>query len=385
MARNVNLSNARIALAAINLTLNNGKKFENLGFMQALRSPQLAGLIEEMNPVNAQNDGRLSIIGGQATPQARVTLNYRPQISATVKTTRTVATGSNPADSVALNVDYVTHRELDRTLRTVDLLKMEKEAELYLDQVNKGIINGGANDYKLLGIWGEDACQTIENVLTSMNSAVGTSLIAGAGGNLLIGQVSPANVAVPNVIAFNTDGSLRLDLYDWIMDLKQVHAMQGKPIVIGGSRALKYMRKKGVASTASLGYDYKAMYDLLEIEFYYDPLVDTLSGSNHIIVIDPGAACLETLLEHGSVIKPKKVGNTSYGNISVNIAQTNAPTFTMDMDFRVKEDDSTSYPTYTYTPSSRFGTFLRPAGFFKNYGGWDTVTGVFRANLTIAA
>ena len=384
MASNINLGVSQIVLAAINHTLGNGKRFSNVGFVQALRSPQNAALIKEMSPVNAKNENRLSIDQSAATPIAKVTLNYRPQTTATIKTARTVATGANPSGATGLEVTYNTHRELDWTYRTVDLMRLTAEAEKYLQQVNAGMLSVKTPGFELLSDMGDQIMRTADAVMQNVDTSIATAVIAAAGGNLMIGAASPANQAVPNVKAFNTnDGSISLDAYDWMMNLKVVHAIPGRLIVVGGLKALTWFNRRNIASAASLGYNYETALNALDFEFYYDPLVDTLSGQDHIIVMEPGAACLESIMEHQSVITVPRVANTSYGTASINIAQTVAPTFTMDMDFRVREEDL-AYPQWTITPSMRYGIFTKPAGLIKNYGGWETQNGIYRAKLVSA-
>ena len=384
MASNVNLGLGRIAMAAINMTLGNGKRFSNNGFLQALRSPQNAGLIKEMSPINADDDNRLSIDRTAATPIAKVQLNYRPQIQGTIKTARTVATGANPDDATPLVVTYNTHRELDLTYRTVDLLRLEKEAEDYLKASNNGLLSINAGGFALLSDMGDQIMRRADSVLQNVNTSVATTVVAAAGGNLMLGAAAPANQAVPNVKAFNAaDGSISLEAYDWIMNLKTVHAIPGRLIVVGGLKALTWFNRRNIASVANLGYDYATALNALDMEFYYDPMVDTLSGADHIIVLEPGAACFESIMEHGGVINMPRVAQTSYGNMSVNIAQTAAPTFTMEMDFRVREEDL-AYPQWTITPSMHYGVFTKPAGLIKNYGGWETQTGIYRAKLVTA-
>lgn len=75
-----------------------------------------------------------------------------------------------------------------------------------------------------------------------------------------------------------------------------------------------------------------------------------------------------------------KVANTSYGTASINVAQTGTPTFTMDMDFRVREEDLACLQ-WTLTPSMHCGVLTKPAGLVKNYGGWKTQKGTYRARL----
>lgn len=384
MASNVNLNVARIVFAAIQMTLGNGKRFSNNGFIQALRSPQNAGLIREMSPLNAKNDNRLSIDQTAATPIATVQLNYRPQINATIKSSRTVATGDNPTGASAITIAFNTHRELDLTYRVVDLMRLEKEAEDYLKASNNGLLSVNTQNFALLSDMGDQIMRRMDAVLQNVNSSVGTAVVAAAGGNLMIGQASPANLAVPNVKAYNSaDGSISLDAYDWINNLKVVHAIPGRPIIIGGLKALNWVNRKNIASAANLGYNYETALNALDFEFYYDPMVDTLSGADHIIVLEPGAACMETIMEHESVITMPRVANTTYGSASVTVAQTGAPTFTMDMDFRVREEDL-AYPQWTITPSMHYGVFTKPAGLIKNYGGWETQNGIYRAKLVSA-
>lgn len=384
MASNINLGPGRIAMAAICHTLGNGKRFSNNGFVQALRSPQNAGLIKEMSPLNAKDENRLSIDRTAAVPIATVQLNYRPQVQGVIKTARTVATGANPTGEQALTVVYNTHRELDLTYRTVDLLKLEAEAERYLEMANKGMLSVKTPGFSLLSDMGDQIMRRADSVLQNVNTSVATAVIAAAGGNLMIGAASPANTAVPNVAAFNSsDGSINLEIFDWLNNLKVVHAIPGRLIVVGGLKALTWFNRRKIASIANLGYDYQAAMNALEFEFYYDPLVDTLSGQDHIIVMEPNAACLESVMEHESVIPMSRVAQTSYGTASINIAQTDAPTFTMDMDFRVREEDL-AYPQWTITPSMHYGVFTKPAGLIKNYGGWETQNGIYRAKLVNA-
>ncbi|GAB4023299.1 hypothetical protein GCM10028808_73320 [Spirosoma migulaei] len=383
MASNTNLAVARIAMAAISLTSGNRKKFSPYGSLQASRSPQNAALIAEMNPKNAKNGNRLSIISGQTTPQARVTLNYRPQETATVKTSRTVADGDRPTDATALNVDYTLHREEDYLYLTTDLMRLEKETEAYLKQVNAGNLSVNISGFQLLSDMGDNIMKKADYVLQNINTVIATALVAGAGGNLMLGP--SANTGVPTIQGFNTDGSVNPYVWDWLTDLMQIHQFEGKAICVGGAKWQRYFNRKKIASAASLGFDYAKLFELLDVEFYYDPSIDTLSGQDHLIVMDAGSFCMETIMEHelienGGVLAATKVANTTYGTASLSVANTAAPTFTLDHDIRVREQD-TAYPKYTITPSIHFGTFAKPAGFTKNYDGWETVTGIFRVKI----
>ncbi|UHG93282.1 hypothetical protein [Spirosoma oryzicola] len=385
----MNLGIAGIAPVALALTLANGKRFKNYGFLQAARSPQLAALIAELNPQTARADGRYSSVKENGKPKAVVKLNYRPQINATPLTERTVTTGAGPVEDQSIDVPFNVHRELPLTYETTDIIRLAKETEEYLKRANANQFAVSLSDFKMLSDMGDQILRRTDAVLASVNTAVGTAMLAGAGGNLMIGSTSPANMAVQPITAFKSDGSLSLDPFDFFAELKQTHHFEGKPIVIGAKKFAKWLRRKGIATAADLGYDYAAAFAELDIEGYFDEDADTILGPDEILIIDPGAACMETILEHrlydqGGVIPGNKVANTTYGTASFNIAQTNAETFQMDIDMRVREED-TAYPRFTITPSMHFGVFTRPAGYHKNYGGWETHTGIFRAKLVQAS
>ncbi|NID09364.1 hypothetical protein [Fibrivirga algicola] len=391
MANGINLNLARIAETAIARTINNGRRFSTNGFLQAARSPQNAELITDMNPRNANNDGRLSVDQTGSTPTAQVRLSYRPMVDMTVDTTRAVAgsSGTTPTAATSLLVNYALHREQKHKYGVMDMLGLEKAAETYL--TNPSEFTPKVKGFSLLSNMGDEICRKIDPLLQSVNTAVGTALLAAAGGNLMIGAASPANLAVPNVNGFKADGSLHTDFYDWLKNLRVIHNIAGRLIVVGGLKPQTWFNRKGIASAASLGYDYEKMMEDLDVEFYYEPRVDVLFGTDQVCVIEAGAFCFESWLEHaplneGGVIPMEEHNNTYFGNCDVNIAQSMAPTFGLEMDLRVEQLLSTAaYPIVNIIPSIKFGVFARPAGLIKNYGGWETHTGIFRAKLVTAA
>lgn len=385
MASNINLGPARVVTAALLKTPENGYRFSGLGGLTALRSPQLKPLIDAMNPANAANEGRLSVASGGVTPT--VTLNYKAKYAPTVKTSRTVATGTNIAAASSATVAFSLHREYDMNFQTPDLLAVEAQTEQFLAEyvATQGKVKAKAGEYNLLGIIGDEFLRTVEDgMLTPVNTQCVTALNTAAGLNLLYTGAAGASQTID---LFDSAGSPKTDFFREMVKIKQVHGIKGKLIVIGGLTLMDYLGVRAIASPADTGFDFTLLYDKLPIEFYFDSQIDTIIGAGEILVVDPGAACLETIMEHGQVIKSAKVANTSYGSGSIGIVPgvetaVDLTTYTFDFDFRVKEYD-TAYPTWTVTPSVKFGIFTRPAGYHSSVGSWATVTGIFKYVVTV--
>jgi len=387
MANEINLSPARVLRTAIAHVSTNGMKFNQIGTLQALRSPLLKPLTDELMPERANDEKRLSFLngaGGDDDIVPTIEVNYQTQyIPTSKKTTRGVnTTGERPKAPQTVVVEFKMYREYTHAYKTVDFVKLTAEAEAYLAKTKAGAVPdiGDAN-FNGLKIIGSSIMDTIEGgLLTDMNADMLTMLIAGRGGNLTVGKVAPANNVEPIIALYNADDMKTNNRGFWetLNALRREHNIKERLIVIGGRRVMKFMDFKEVVSPTTLGVDQKAIYDKLPVDFYYDPEIDTLYGMDKILVIDPGAACFQNVLEHLHIVKQKQVANTSFGFMSFSIAQYDSPTFDMKFDLRVQESDQGKYPSWLATPSSGlYGAFIRPSGFFKNYGGWNTVTGIF--------
>lgn len=380
MASNINISPARIVQAAILHTLDNGYRFGSYGALQALRSPQLAQLISEMSPVTALNEGRLSKVSGSNT--VRVALNYKRKFAPTVRTSRAVTDPSGlslAAGAATTNVDFNVHREYDVLFTTDDIASVETQAQAYLSATNAGIVNATAGEYRMLGKWGDDIVRSIDDgILKPVEEQVITLLNAAAGLNLLYPLAAGASQSID---LYNAEGGLKKDFKQEMMKLKLAHGIKGRMILIHGMAGAQFLNLSGIASPADIGYDYGAMMRELDIEPYYSDQIDTLLGENEVLVLDPGSAAMEAILEHETLIQKGNVGNTFFGKSMLSVAQSNLDTFMLEHDFRVREYDTTAYPQWVVTPSIRFGVFTRPAGYFAATGNWATVTGIFKYNL----
>ncbi|MBN8824442.1 MULTISPECIES: hypothetical protein [unclassified Spirosoma] len=382
MANNVNLSAARILRACIMHTAENAPKFSQIGSLQALRSPQLAGLQTAMSAEGAGEEKRLSFEAGAGADDVvpKVRLNYRKQYTTgTTSSTRSVNTsGTRPGAVTELDVTYTGYKQYDLEFRTIDLMSLEEAAKQYYDGVIAGAVQLDAGDAAKMTEAALEFYLTVEkDLLQPLNTAALTALIAAVGTNKV------TNSAVPkDIYLYYTDSKLRDDFWGYLNDLRTVHGVTGKWIVIGGLKMVSWLRKSKIMDMNSLGMDAKAMYDTLPAEFYYDPQIDTSYGQDKILIIEPGSACWQQIMEHETIVKKKKVANTSFGGARLKIAQYDSPTFDLKVDLRVREYDTTKYPYEIVTPSSGlYGVFTRPAGFAKAYDGWSTYTGIIGARL----
>ena len=391
MPQEIDLSPARVLRTAIAHVSTNGMKFTEIGSLQAMRSPLLKPLTDALEPKRAKDENRLSMYvgpGGDDDIVPSIEVNYQQQyIPSNKKTVRNNATGGErPKAPQTVSVDFKHYREYTHAYKTVDFIKLTAEAEAYLAKTKAGATPdiGDAN-FNGLKVVGSSIMDTIEGgLLTDMNADTLNALVAARGGNLTLGKIGPANMAEPIIALYNKDEmkTNHRSMWEEFNALKREHNIKAKFIVLGGRKMAKYMDFKEVVSPTDLGVDQKALYDKLPFEFYYDPEIDTIYGQDKILVIDPGAACVQNILEHQYIVKQKQVANTSFGFMSLSIAQYDSITFDMKFDLRVEASDKGKYPSWLATPSSGlYGYFTRPKGFFKDYNGWDTVTGIFGYQL----
>lgn len=382
MANNVNLTAARIVRACIMHTAENQPKFTQIGTLQALRSPQLAGLTEAMSAKVASEQNRLSFEAGVGADDVvpKVRLNYRKQYTTgTTSSTRSVNTsGTRPGSATELDVTYTGYKQYDLEFRTIDIMSLEEAAKKYYDGIMSGAVQLDAGESAKMTEAALEFYLTCEkDLLIPINTAALTALITGVGTNRVTGSATPKDIYL-----YKADGTLREDFWEYLNSLSVVHGVTGKWIVIGGLKLINYLNRKKILTVNNLGLDAQAMYNDLPAEFYYDPQIDTTYGQDKILIIEPGSACWQQIMEHEMIVKKKKAANTSFGSAKLNIAQFNSPTFTLNIDLRVREYDTTKYPYDIVTPSSGlYGVFTRPAGFAKAYDGWGTYTGIIGAKL----
>ncbi|UHG91770.1 hypothetical protein [Spirosoma oryzicola] len=390
MANNVSLSPARIVRAAIMHTTENAPKFNNIGTLQAMRSPQLAGLTEAMSAKVAGEEKRLSFEQGATADDIipKVRLNYRKQYSTgTTTSTRTVDTSGNRPGSVnEMDITYAGYKQYNLEFRTIDIMSLEETAQKYYDSVIGGGVQLDAGESAKLTEVALEFYLTVEkDMLEPLNTAALTALTTAVGTNKV------TNTAVPkDIYLYKSNGDLREDFWEYLNSLSTLHGVSSKWIIIGGLTWVNFMGRKKIRGMNNVGLDAQQMYDDLPIEWYYDPKIDSLYGMNKILIIEPGSAAWQQIMEHEVIVKKTKAANTTFGGAKINLAQYNVDKFgrpnpfVMNIDLRVREYDTTKYPYEIVTPSSGlYGMFTRPAGYAKSYDGWDTYTGIIGAKLVL--
>lgn len=373
------MTNALIAKVSIMLLQDCGRRFPSMGGLQSLRAPQRREILTATSPVIAEAQKRMSVRqDGSGNPEAAITLDYNPmrqEAGGVVRTSRAVVGGAATTDPISVTTGFSLHREYTKNFTTYDMIKLGEETERYLKQVNAGQVTFDLDNFPELAIIGDQIMTTIEGLLTPMNSQAIAGYVTAVGRNLVTGDSLS-----PTLSLYNSDGTLTTELFDFLGSTKRAHNYPGRYVVVGGNYAANYMERRGIVAVNSLGLNQPAMMNAYDFDFFFDPEIDTTMGMNEIIISEANSGCFQTIMEHQYMIKQKSMANTTYGKMSINLAQYNAATFSLDMDLRVKEND-TAWPTLDVTPSIHGGLFWRPAGYHKNYGGWEYVTGIYRAKL----
>ena len=404
MPNNVNLGTARAVIAALMHTRNNGLKMGRYGALQALLSPSVAEVRNEISPYG-RTDGSNLIWGttaGRDILVPKVTVNTYPARSVTGYDERTRdLDGEVLSNAVNTTVVYDFYREIKVT-RNLARELYEPKALDYLEKfVNGQIMEIG--DPKTRGLVDRLGMQIIQDfnagIAAPTASWVLTSLIARIGKNAAFPTATTPTAAAPivDVPTFNAEKGLKADFWDFIAETKQANKIKGDLIMIGGTLAARAMRREGILSVNEAGFDWKAMFQRMPVEFYYDELIDTLFGAGQILLIDSGAAAVETFCYYDF---PNKFGDPTNSSDTVDekarimmldlpedeaILQNLATSFIRDVDVRVsRERDANDFTKTTATVALPAGMYIRPNGWFTS----DTsnilhgVSGIFAAKLT---
>lgn len=387
MARDINIGYSRVVLASIMHAQENGRRFNSHGAMLSLRAPSRGQIIREMNPVVASEGGRLSHVVSGGVPIAKVTLQWRPQRPASNNATarrNKAGVVSNAADEAGVVTDdvvYDLHNEYSEGFTQTQMMKLEPDAEKYLNSVNKGlsINNKGNAMWQGLAEVGERIMEKIDNsIFDPLNLVSTTNLIAGIGRNLVDGT---DGTNIPTIALFDLDGRVKNDLLHFLNDIILVHQLKSKLVIVGGRLLKKWMTGMRWTSVQDYGYNADKMMQDLPFEFFYDSNIDTNYGQDKIIISDSGAAAMEFVAEHGDVIKANKVSDTTFTRASMSMMGNDTNLTTVNFDLRIIESDEDAYPKIYVAPSLRAGIFTRPAGAIKTYGGFELMTGIWGAQL----
>lgn len=388
MARDLNIGYSRVVMASIMHTVENGRRFNSHGTMLSLRAPSRTQIIREIDPVVANEGGRLSHVVTGGVPVPKVTLQFRPQRpAANLSTTRrnkagVIANANNESTVLTEDILYDIHNEYSEGFTQAQMMKLEPDAERYLDSINKphlNINNKGNAMWQGLAEVGERIMEVVDNaIFDPLNLACTTNLVANIGRNLVDGT---DGTNIPTIALFDTDGRVKKDMLHFLNDIRRKHQLKGKLVIVGGTLFTRWWDAMNWTAVQDYGYSAEKMMRDLPFEFFYDSNIDTNYGQDQIIISDQGAAALGLVAEHGAVIKANKVSDTTFTNASVSLMGFDTPNTVLDLDLRIIESDEDAYPKIYVAPSVRAGIFTRPPAAIKTYGGFELMTGIWGAKI----
>lgn len=402
-ANNVNLGTARLVQAALMHTRNNGLKMGRYGALQALLSPSVSQVRDAISPYG-QTDSTAVAWGttaGRAIPVPKVSVSTFPARTVDGYDERTRdLDGEDFSAAVTSQVVYDFYREI-KVSRTIAKELYEPKALEYMENLVSGQINeiGDAKTRALVDRLGIQIIQDFNSGVASPAASWALSaLIARIGKNAAFPTAVLPTAAAPvvNVPTFEADKSLKADFWDFITETKQANKIQGDLLMIGGSLAARAMRREGILSVNDAGFDWKAMFGRMPVEFYYDELIDSVFGAGQILLIDSGAAAAETFCYADF---PNKFGDPTHSDDTVDtkarimfmdlpedeaILARTATSFIRDVDVRAtRKRDANDFTKTTATVGLPAGLWIRPNGWFTD----DTddilhgVSGIFAAKL----
>lgn len=406
MPNNVNLGIARTVQAALMHTANNGLKFGRYGALQAMLSPAVAEVRNQISPYGPKDT--TSVIWGQVPGRdilvPKVQVNTYPARLVTGYDERTRdLNGEELSDPLTVDVAYDFYKEI-KINRQIARELYEPKAIAYMENLVSGKISE-IGDPKYRALVDRLALQVMQDfdsgIAKPFAQYVLSSLIARIGKNAAAPTANTPTAAAPlvDVPTFNADRTLKAEFWDFINETKIANKITGNLIMIGGTLAQRAMRREGILAINDAGYNWATMFGRTPVDFYYDELIDVVFGAGQILLIDSGAAAAETFCYADFA---DKFGDPTNSDDTVDekarimflslpeeeaILQNVANSYIRDVDVRVtRKRDANDFAVTTATIALPAGLYIRPNGWFTE----DTtsilhgVSGIFAAKLTAA-
>lgn len=408
MANKVNLLlTARAVMAAVQHLPENGIAEENLGALQAMQDPAFTALRQAINPLVPGDDKSLAWVtkAGRDIKVPKVTITYKPRVAQTAISERTKqSSGVTLTDGTSMSVYFDQHKE-KTWQKTVPKELLEDSAQNYIRQLLGGKLTGGrvrGIDHMLSNLGFEMFGSMVPTIFTPANTYILSALVAGIGKNKAYPTASSPTTAAPCVpiVVYDTKGNPTKNLRNVIANTRLANKITGKPILIGGLKALQWVRDVELYKVNQDGLDFVTAYGTLPFVFYYDEQIDTTYGQDKIILVDGSAVAFDSVNYHG----PEGSGalyagvtqnaNTFFdrGVIKFNQFKGDEPglagtpgIMSMGFDVRIAEQqDANDQPEQLITPSFSYGMYTRPTGFFTSDSGdvLNAVTGIYGFQLT---
>ena len=389
-------------MAAVQHLPENGIQEENLGALQAMQDPAFTALRQAINPLVPGDDKSLAWVtkAGRDVKVPKVTITYKPRVVQTAISERTKqSSGVTLTDGTSMNVYFDQHKE-KTWQKTINKELLEDSAQNYIRQLLGGKLTSGrvrGIDHMLSNLGFEMFGSMVPTIFTPANTYILSALVAGIGKNKAYPAASSPTTAAPciSVTAYDSKGNPTKDLRNAIANTKLANKIQGKPILIGGLKALQWVRDLQVYKTNQDGLDFVAAYGTLPFVFYYDGQIDTTYGQDQVILVDGGAVAFDCVNYHGpnGLVKEAQSANTFFDRGVIRFNQfkgdepglANTPgVMSMGFDVRIAEqNDTNDLPEQLITPSFSYGMFTRPTGFWTSDSGdvMNAVTGIYGFKL----
>lgn len=403
MPNNVNLGIARTVQAALMHTENNGLKFGRYGAMQAMLSPAVAGVRNEISPNNPSDTTSVAwgTTPGRDIPVPKVTVKTYPARKVTGYDERTRdLDGEDLSAALSVDVVYDFYKEI-KINRQIAREFYEPKALEYMQRLVSSKMTETV-DPKYRVLLDRLAIQIMQDfdggIAKPFEQYILSSLIARIGKNAADPSAATPTTAAPliTVPTFNTDRSIKADFWDFVNETKIANKVTGNLIMLGGTLAQRAMRREGILAINDAGYNWGEMFNRTPVDFYYDELIDSVYGAGNILLIDSGAACAETFC-YGDFEKFRDLTNSddtvdAKAKIMFldlpedeRVLQNVAKSFIRDVDIRTtRKRDENDLTKTTATVALPGGMYIRPNGWFTE----DTtdvlhgVSGIFAAKLT---
>lgn len=389
-------------MAAVQHLPENGIQEENLGALQAMQDPAFTALRQAINPLVPGDDKSLAWVtkAGRDVKVPKVTITYKPRVIQTAISERTKqSSGVTLTDGTSMNVYFDQHKE-KTWQKTINKELLEDSAQNYIRALLGGKLTSGrvrGIDHMLSNLGFEMFGSMVPTIFTPANTYILSTLVAGIGKNKAYPTASSPTTAAPciSVTAYDSKGNPTKDLRNAIANTKLANKIQGKPILIGGLKALQWVRDLAIYRTNQDGLDFVAAYGTLPFVFYYDGQIDTTYGQDQVILVDGGAVAFDSVNYHGpnGLIKEPQSANTYFDRGVIRFNQfkgdepglANTPgIMSMGFDVRIAEqNDTNDLPEQLITPSFSYGMYTRPTGFFTSDSGdvLNAVTGIYGFKL----
>lgn len=331
----------------------------NSGTVKALRDP------DAMKGLGALTDGELLGKSTDTVATVERTASGQPKVRIRYYTNETAASETSPL----CEGDPATPVETTFTLTKY----LQQSLYINFERMQSLCGEAAAVSKNSLGIrWAVPNTPIMNEIVRMMlpkarklvqdlNADVIALLATGWGFNARTGNATTQNIALYGAGGAKTSlgvDTLLMDAIDNEMPLS--------PILIGGRKITQFMRSLDYACCSDAGVDYNKIRSVVPFRIYYDPLADSVFGTDQFGMLSAGAHKLVTASRYfvnGKLLT--RMATSTYGQVFFD----ELPGLAFDL---VVQEDGCVNPGYTFILSLSYDVFIPPAPM----GAGDNLNGV---------